>query len=106
MHQRMARRFGDLSVEVPDPAADWDGNGVTRQAWDMSCRALVHGGLSSRTICGEAGPIHLVRDALSTDASLVPLWRKLARFADAQAKRSAGVASEGGDGDLDANPFR
>lgn len=85
MHQRMARRFGDLSAAVPDPHTDWSTRGLTYQAWQSAQRALA-GGLSSRTICGEAGPIHLVQDALGEDAALVPLWRKMARHADALAR--------------------
>ena len=81
MHQRMAREYGDLSINVLDPAADWKAGGPTYQAWALSKRALGNG-LSSRTICGEAGPIHLVKDALTQDARMVPLLRIMAEYAD------------------------
>lgn len=35
-------------------------------------------------IMGETGPMHLVKDALGLDAKLVPLWRAMARYADAE----------------------
>ena len=41
---------------------------------------------SSRTISGESGAMHLVKDTLSLDASLVPLYRAMARYADASAQ--------------------
>ena len=119
MHQRMCRQHGDLSANVldDDPAADWDARGVTWQAFEYAKPALA-GGLSSRcvqhlprgtgvgdqlaiavdtelrrsVIMGESGPIHLVQDALGLDAKLVPLWRAMARYADAQ----IGVALETG----------
>jgi len=87
----MARQHGDLSTDVPDPAKDWEEKGVTFQAFEYAKPALV-GGLSSRVIMGESGPIHLVKDALGLDAKLVPLWREMARYADAQ----IGVATAGG----------
>ena len=40
--------------------------------------------LCRSVIMGESGPIHLVQDALGLDAKLVPLWRAMARYADAQ----------------------
>ena len=89
----MARQLGDLSAEVDDPASDWEKKGLTWQAFQSMERAF-RGGLSSRTIVGESGPIHLVRSALETDASLVPLYR----FMCAHADREAGVASSGGRG--------
>jgi hypothetical protein len=49
----------------------------------------LHGGPSSRTICGETGPLHLVSDTLTQDAALVPLYRAMARYADAAAQGSA-----------------
>ena len=82
-HQRMARQHGDLSADVDDPLADWEAKGVTYQAFEYSKPALA-GGLSSRVIMGESGPIHLVKDALSLDASLVPLWKEMAAYADSQ----------------------
>ena len=84
MHQRMARLYGDLSSDIPDPAADWeDVNGATRQAWEMAKRAL-KGGLTSRCIMGETGPMNLVDGTrtLDLDASLVPLFRLMANYAD------------------------
>jgi sugar phosphate isomerase/epimerase len=60
MHQRMARAHGDLSADVPEPAAAWaDPASPPRLAWAMAGRAL-RGGLSSRAIMGETGPINLV----------------------------------------------
>lgn len=49
-------------------------------------------------IMGESGPLHLVKDALGLDAKLVPLWREMARYADAQ----IGV----GGGQREAGPTR
>eukprot|EP01046_Picozoa_sp_COSAG06_P040769 COSAG06_NODE_4969_length_3822_cov_2.028464_2_plen_482_part_00 len=86
-HQRMARQLGDLSAEVPDPASDWDNKGLTWEAFESMRRAF-KGGLSSRTIVGESGPIHLVKSALETDASLMPLYRFMCEHAD----REAGLA--------------
>ena len=80
-HQRIARTFGDISVNVPDPAEDWANWGPTFNAFQYSSRAFDHG-LSSRTIVGESGPIHLVTDPLAVDASLVPLWRAMAEYCD------------------------
>ena len=84
MHQRMARVHGDLSSAVEDPRADWEAGGATAAAWDMSAQALrLNGkGLSSRVICGEAGPMHLVSDTLTEDEKMVPLLRKLCEYAD------------------------
>ena len=84
-HIRMARRFGDLSAGVDDPGADWAQKGVTWQMFDLMKRAL-DGGLSSRAIIGETGPMHLVVDTLTLDAALVPLYRAMARYADASAQ--------------------
>ena len=84
MHQRMAQTHGDLSADVSDPVVDWqDPNGATRQAWDMAKRAL-RGGLSSRCIMGETGPMNNVAGTrtLDLDASLVPLYRLMANYAD------------------------
>ena len=96
-HQRMARQYGDLSADVPDPSQDWDEKGLTFQAYASMEKAL-KGGLSSRCIVGESGPIFLVTDALGLDATLVPLYRAMARRADAEA---AGTAPPTAD-----NPFR
>lgn len=85
MQVRMARRFGDLSAEVVNPHADWEARGLTYQMWQASCRAL-RGGLTSRVIGGESGPIHLVTTSLDQDARMVPLLRLLARTADAMAQ--------------------
>ncbi len=41
---------------------------------------MSNGGLSSRCIVGEAGPMHLVTDALGLDAKLVPLYRAMAAY--------------------------
>lgn len=84
-HVRLARKLGDLSAAAEDPAADWAEGGVTWQLFDFMKPAL-DGGLSSRTIAGESGPLHLVTDPLTQDALLVPLWRAMARYADAAAQ--------------------
>jgi hypothetical protein len=87
-HQRMCRELGDLSADVPDPAADWDSKGLTWQAFESSRPALT-GGLSSRAIAGESGPLHMRdvfgKSALELDAKLVPLYRYMAAYADRQA---------------------
>ena len=64
----------------------------------------LRGGLSSRAVGGESGPIQAgglavgtVRRALELDAKLVPLWRAMARFADAQVELEAAA--------LRRNPF-
>ncbi|GAC1428042.1 MAG: hypothetical protein NVSMB65_01170 [Chloroflexota bacterium] len=84
-HVRMARRYGDLSAGVADPRADWEAEGVTWQMFQLMKGGL-EGGLSSRTISGETGPMHLVVDTLTQDAALVPLYRAMARYADASAQ--------------------
>ncbi|MBI1337857.1 MAG: TIM barrel protein [Phycisphaera sp.] len=84
-HVRMARKYGDLSAVVTDPKADWEQKGVTWQLFQFMKRGLA-GGLSSRTIVGETGPMHLVTDTLTQDAALVPLYRAMARYADASAQ--------------------
>ena len=53
-HQRMCRKYGDLSVNVGDVQTDWDTAGVTWQAFQFSMTGL-QGGLSSRCIVGESG---------------------------------------------------
>jgi hypothetical protein len=78
-----------LSSDVADPAQDWkQADGATRLAWDMSKRALVNGadGLSSRAVMGETGGWLLVpgERVLDLDKSLIPLYRKIADFADQQ----------------------
>ena len=90
MHARLARQHGDLSADVEDPAADWEAKGVTYQAFEYYKPAL-QGGLSSRVIMGESGPMHLVKDSVSLDAKLVPLWRAMAEYADSHS--SGGPAS-------------
>ena len=89
MHARMARQHGDLSADVPDPVADWEAKGVTYQSFEYYKPAL-EGGLSSRVIVGESGPMHLVTDSLTLDAKLVPLWRAMAEYADAHSGAGAG----------------
>lgn len=84
-HVRMARKYGDLSAAVEDPKADWEAQGVTWQSFEMH-RGGLEGGLSSRTISGETGPLHLVTKTLDQDASLVPLYRAMCRYADASAQ--------------------
>jgi len=84
-HQRMARAFGDLSVEVKELHKDWRNAGVTWQAFQISLPGL-KGGLSSRVIGGESGPMHLVTDPLTVDACLVPLYRAMACYADKSAR--------------------
>lgn len=84
-HVRMCRMHGDLSAVVTDPAADWAAQGVTWQMFQFMTGAL-EGGLSSRAISGETGPLHLVQDPLTQDAALVPLYRAMARYADASAQ--------------------
>lgn len=83
-HVRMCRTHGDLSANVPEPKADWEAQGVTFQMFQMMKDGLA-GGMSSRTIVGESGPMHLVTDTLTLDASLVPLYRAMANYADNQA---------------------
>ena len=99
MHQRMARLHGDLSSDVPEPITDWeDANGATRQAWEMAKRAL-RGGLTSRCIMGETGPMNLVDGTrtLDLDASLVPLFRLMANYADEEATVMNPFAGPGSD---------
>eukprot|EP00937_MAST-01D_sp_MAST-1D-sp2_P005466 g5466.t1 len=105
-HQRMSRAFGDLSVDVADPEADWARRGFTYQAFANSRRAL-RGGLSSRCVGGESGPIQAgglavgtVQNALELDAKLVPLYRAMARYADAMVDAEDEALAPA------ANPFR
>ena len=81
-HVRMARQHGDLSAVVADPKTDWEQEGLTWQMFKLMRPALARG-LSSRAIVGETGPMHLVTDSLTQDAVLVPLYRAMARYADA-----------------------
>eukprot|EP01051_Picozoa_sp_SAG22_P003286 SAG22_NODE_158_length_16966_cov_26.252446_5_plen_456_part_00 len=107
-HQRMAREHGDLSADVPgDPGQDWDEKGLTWQAME-SMKPALKGGLSSRVVVGESGPMHLVKGAIQLDAKLVPLYRRMAAYADAEAGIPTGAGGGGaghssaarGDGDL------
>merc|ERR1711937_362878 len=75
MHQRMARMWGDLAADVPDPSLDWESNGMTYEAMEAATDALC-GGPSSRCIVGESGKWHLVEDALQLDARIVPLMKE------------------------------
>ncbi len=87
-HQRLARAHGDLSADCKKPKKDWKERGLTWQAFHFS-KAGLEGGLSSRVICGESGPMHGVDDPLTLDAKLVPLYRFMASYADASAKGKA-----------------
>ena len=97
----MCRPYGDLSAEVHDPASDWKLRGLVLHIIEIntimifSCETWnafaftkhsLDGGISSRVICGESGPAHLVSDPLGQDAKLVPLYRLMARYADASAR--------------------
>jgi sugar phosphate isomerase/epimerase len=99
MHVRMARQHGDLSAELRggSPAVDWErSDGVTRRYYEYALPSLQKaGGLSSRVIAGETGPMHLVEDPLTLDAQLVPLLRKMCATADRAARRSAAEAATG-----------
>ena len=95
-HVRFARQYGDLSAEVNDPKADWENKGVTWQLFNFMKRTLKLG-LSSRTITGETGPIFDVKNALTQDASLVPVYRAMARFADASVQGMNIKVDEPGD---------
>merc|ERR1719203_778719 len=99
-HVRMARVYGDLSVNVEDPVADWDDSeptpawmyrpceeGVIRTYWNFTKKGFQNG-LSSRTIVGESGPMHLVQDPLQQDQTMVPLLRAMAWYCDQQIAES------------------
>merc|ERR1711924_373142 len=79
LHVRIARIHGDLSAETLDPHSDFNAGGPTRAQWDM---ILTAGPLSSRTVCGESGPLHLVTNPLDQDARLVPMLRAIAAAKD------------------------
>lgn len=86
-HVRMARVYGDLSVNVDDPVKDWNNpEGITRTYWDFAKKGFQNG-LSSRVIVGEAGPKHLVDDALAQDQRMVPLLRAMADYCDKQVEK-------------------
>ena len=77
--------------------------GVTWQAFHTS-RACLDGGLSSRCIGGESGPFQQLSGtgrALALDALLVPLYRKMAAYADASASGRPMAEAE-----VAKNPFR
>ncbi len=95
-HVRMARQYGDLSAVVEDPKKDWESKGVTWGLFQIMKPSLAHG-YSSRTLVGETGPMHLVKDTLTQEAALVPLYRAMARFADAGAQGVAMKVDEPGD---------
>ncbi|MDA1142300.1 MAG: TIM barrel protein [Planctomycetota bacterium] len=95
-HVRMCRTHGDLSADVPCPQADWESRGVTWQGFQIM-KAGLKGGLSSRTIVGESGPMHLVKDTLGLDQKLVPLYRAMATYADNQANGIDQKVEEPGD---------
>ncbi len=84
-HIRLARLYGDLSAAVDDLPRDWANRGLTWQIFQYMLPALQHG-LSSRCILGETGPMHLVTKTLDQDAKLIPLYRAMARYADASAQ--------------------
>jgi hypothetical protein len=104
-HQRMARQHGDLSSDlnvhfstvgaIGDAEADWAAKGVTWQAME-SMKPGFQGGMSSRVVVGESGPAFSVKDACALDAKLIPLYRHMAEYADAQIGQSGGTS----------NPFR
>jgi len=75
--RRLSRLYGDLSASVDDPKADWEQKGLTWQLFQITKPAL-SGGLSSRVVIGETGPMHLVKDGLALDVKLIPLCRAMA----------------------------
>ena len=95
-HARLARMYGDLSAPVTDPKADWEAKGLTWGLFQLMKPSLAQG-LSSRTISGETGPFQTVKDSLTQDAALVPLWRAMARYADAGAQGMVMKVDEPGD---------
>jgi sugar phosphate isomerase/epimerase len=95
-HLRLAKSLGDLSAWIEDPKADWQSKGVTWQLFQFMLPAL-RKGLSSRTLVGETGPVHAVADPLTLDAKLLPLWRSMARVADAGAQGITIKVDEPGD---------
>ena len=92
-----------------DVAADWASGGLTKQAYDFA-QPAIKGGLSSRWVLGETGPMHGVKDALTLDRKLIPLWRKIAAAADEQVGQVQlpAVPAAAADDDADdvlANPW-
>ena len=69
-HQRMAREHGDLSADVADPEKDWAAKGLTWQAFE-AMKPAFEGGLSSRCVVGESGPMHLCAHAPLSPCSFV-----------------------------------
>eukprot|EP01043_Picozoa_sp_COSAG02_P122588 COSAG02_NODE_59510_length_274_cov_0.588571_1_plen_72_part_10 len=72
----MARIYGDLSADTPDPVADWSSGGPSKMWWDFIMRLPP---TSSRCIAGEAGQFALCKDAITQDARMVPLMRAMAK---------------------------
>jgi hypothetical protein len=75
----MARIYGDLSADTPDPVADWNSGGMSKMWWDFIMRLPQ---TSSRCIAGEAGQFALCKDAITQDARMVPLMRAMAQVKD------------------------
>eukprot|EP01084_Bolivina_argentea_P207719 354362_1 len=82
-HVRMARVYGDVSVDVFNPIDDWNNKGVTWKYWQFAKKGLKNG-LTSRVIVGESGPYHLVKDPLTQDQRMMPLLRAMAQYCDSQ----------------------
>eukprot|EP01059_Diplonema_ambulator_P026481 TRINITY_DN4376_c1_g1_i1.p2 TRINITY_DN4376_c1_g1~~TRINITY_DN4376_c1_g1_i1.p2 ORF type:complete len:390 (+),score=133.15 TRINITY_DN4376_c1_g1_i1:2070-3239(+) len=85
MHVRMARMYGDISVGPENPERDWDDRGVTWTHFNYAIPAM-KGGLSSRVLVEETGPIHEVSDPLTAGAKLLPLLRAMAKWCDNEAR--------------------
>ena len=83
-----------------DVALDWTNGGLTKQAYDFA-KPAIKGGLSSRWVLGETGPMYGVKDALTLDRKLIPLWQKIAAAADEQVESSSPSSNE----DMHANPW-
>lgn len=81
-HTRLSRKTGDLSALQPDPARDWANKGDTWRLFQFM-KPMLRQGLTSRVISGETGPMFPVIDSLTQEAQLLPLWRAMARYADA-----------------------
>ena len=74
---------GDYSAETKEPFEDFAAGGPTREQWNFIRRT---GPLTSRTVCSEAGGVHLVQDPLGQDARMVPLLRAIASEKDGDTK--------------------
>ena len=88
---------GSETLSRSGAAADFHAPGGLTVGDEEAFRAAaagLRGGLSSRVVVGEAGPIHLVRDPLAQDARMVPLFRAMAAYADASARGEAAPAVE------------